>query len=114
MKEKSSMIPEINGSEVKGEAHLQPGSNKWIGVFKVSYDLLKEDIEEWNSMIVKYDGPLKCKDEYVKSAGEGKIIHVRPIQKGVIINIEGTEESTLCGDENDKPNFGYNMNLPPS
>ena len=106
----------INGRKVKGQGHLQPGKNNWIGVFEVPYDLLKDDSSNWPSAIVEYEGIFSCKKKSTVGKGRGKIIHVRMgnSKKEVIINIEGDGSPELENKSLEKSlRFGYNENLCP-
>lgn len=104
----------INGKKVKGQGHLQPGKNNWIGVFEVAPDLLTNDINSWKSTIIEYEGLFTCGEKCTVGKGKGKIIHIctGSSKNEVIINIEGTERPKLENKSLENSlRFGYNEHL---
>ncbi|MBN2733062.1 MAG: hypothetical protein JXR26_11590 [Balneolaceae bacterium] len=104
----------INGKKVKGQGHLQPEANNWIGIFEVAPDLLDGDSKGWKSKVVDYEGIFTCEEKGTVGKGRGKIIHVR-LEKSttkVVINIEGIEPPKLENKSlEDSLQIGYNENL---
>lgn len=104
----------INGKKVKGQGHLQPKANNWIGVFEVAPDLLDGDSKDWKSEVVNYEGIFTCEEKGTVGKGRGKIIHVHLDHSSnkVIINIEGIEQPKLENKSlEDSLQIGYNENL---
>lgn len=112
--EDSKQIPTINGINVKGEAHLQPGENPWIGVFAVPVDLLEGKPEEWQFKKIHYQGPFDCQFERIFGRSDAIIKHVRCVIKGgeLLINVEGTCKANLEKRPKKKITTGYSSNLP--
>jgi len=107
----------INGKPVRGEAHIQPAPNYWIGIFQVNRNLLEGDCSQWVSTIVDYEGPINCKEECTDGKGKAKIIHAAPTgtKDSVSIHIVATERPSLKKEAIKKKIYaGYNANLPRS
>lgn len=104
----------INDKKVKGQGHLQPGQNNWIGVFEVTIDLLDGESKNWKSELVEYEGLFTCEEKCTVGKGMGKIIHIRrgKSKDEVIINIEGTGPPELKNKSLENSlRLGYNENL---
>lgn len=111
----STQTAKINGENVEGLAHIQPGVNKWIGIFEVSDTLAAEIQKSKAPCVIDYEGPFNCGKECVKGFGKAKVIYYSPTgSEGKIkISIEGLDEPQL--EKEVKPiKFSYNENLPPN
>lgn len=105
-------IPKINGKQVDGQAHLQPGINHWIGIFEVAKDLLDDHFEDWKSAIIEYEGPFHCRKECTYGKGKAKIMYVHPEdEKHIRIHVRGTGEPELEKAISENRQHRYNVNL---
>lgn len=112
--ETSLPVAKINGNVTRGQAHIQPGVNKWIGVCIVSEDLLDKNIDNWASIIVDYEGPFNCRKHQTHGKGKAKILCVSniPRKDELIITFEGIEEPNLKKGLKERLKFSYDENLP--
>lgn len=95
---KSSLpVAKINGNIVHGQAHIQPGVNRWIGVCIIDEELLDYNPENLESVIIDYEGPFNCRKFQTSGKGKAKLLAVSPaIQKNkVTITFEGVEKAQL-------------------
>lgn len=112
--ETSLPVAKINGKVTRGQAHVQPGVNNWIGVCMVTEDLLDKNIEDWSSKIIEYEGPFNCRKYNTNGKGKAKILSVSkiPHKNELIITFEGIEKPQLEKSLKRRLKFSYNENLP--
>lgn len=111
--ESPTQTAKINGIIVEGQAHIQPGINKWIGVFIIT-DALFTTIQNGDEpSIIVYEGPFKCGKECVGGTGKAKIIYSQPggLKGKIKINVEGIDKPHL-EKEVEPIKHSYNENLP--
>lgn len=111
--ESSAKSAKINGEIVEGQAHIQPGINRWIGVFTITDTLLTNIQNSKEPSTIDYEGPFNCGKECVNGTGKAKIIYTHPeVLKGKIkINVEGLDKPRLER-EVEPIRYSYNENLP--
>lgn len=107
-------VAKINGQLVHGQAHIQPGSNHWIGVCIIKNNLIDDNPENRKFLTIDYEGPFNCGEECINGKGKAKVLHIssRAKKNRLIINIEGIEDPQLEKKLETKLTFSYNENLP--
>ena len=112
---KSSLpIAKINGNVVHGQAHIQPGINKWIGVCNINRDVLEYDSDNLGSIIIDYEGPFNCRSFHTKGRGKAKVLAISDAAQSdqITITFEGVEEPELQKELKKDLCHSYNENLP--
>lgn len=104
----------VNGKTARGQAHIQPGINNWIGVCIVSSHLLNARSLKEKSVVIDYEGPFNCGEECMPGKGKAKVLHISPFKQKnqVIITVEGIEEPQIKKKWSKELTFSYNENLP--
>lgn len=112
--ETSLPIAKINGNIARGQAHIQPGVNSWIGVCIVLDDFFKTEPEELSSTVINYEGPFNCRKYQTTGKGKAKILSISkmPQKNQLIITFEGVGEPKLKRRLKQKLKFSYDENLP--
>jgi hypothetical protein len=107
-------IAKINGKTVRGQAHIQPGVNSWIGICVINNHLLKGDLKELEYLTIEYEGPFNCRKFHTRGKGKARILAVsQAITKNqVTITFEGIDEPKLEKRLKKDLKHSYNENLP--
>ncbi|WP_372636471.1 hypothetical protein [Fodinibius sp.] len=107
-------IVKVNGKSARGQAHIQPGVNNWIGVCVVRNHLLPQHNLKDKGFTVEFEGPFNSGEECINGKGKAKVLHVSPSKQKnrVIITIEGVGEPLLEKKLKKELRFSYDENLP--
>lgn len=107
-------IVKVNGKTGRGQAHIQPGVNNWIGVCVVSDHLVPRRTIKDKAVTVEFEGPFNCGEECINGKGKAKVLHISPSKQKnrVIITIEGVGEPLLEKRWKKELRFSYDENLP--